>query len=77
VKIIQGSASPPGENSFLEPAFTSGLPVYYLLTQCPQNNSGFSFPYQIEGITFKQGMCMITNMKLHQKELLCMHTVIL
>ncbi|WJX89981.1 Phospholipid-transporting ATPase abca7 [Trifolium repens] len=51
---VLGSASPPGDNSFLEPAFTSGLPVYYLLTQCPQNNSGFSFPYEIEGITFKQ-----------------------
>ncbi|MCI03577.1 ABC transporter A family member, partial [Trifolium medium] len=49
-----GSASPPGSNSFLESGFTSGLPVYYLQTQCPQNNSGFSFPYQIEGITFEQ-----------------------
>ncbi|GAU47773.1 hypothetical protein TSUD_193100 [Trifolium subterraneum] len=51
---VLGSESSPGANSFLEPGFTSGFPVYYLQTQCPQNNSGFTFPYQIEGKTFKQ-----------------------
>ncbi|PNX94357.1 ABC transporter A family member 7-like protein [Trifolium pratense] len=53
---VLGSESSAGTDSFLDSGFTSALPVYYLQTQCPQNNSGFSFPYQIEGINFEQAI---------------------
>ncbi|KAF7838432.1 ABC transporter A family member 7-like [Senna tora] len=43
---IQGSESKTEYTNFLEPAFFSGLPIYYLQTQCP-SNSTFSVPIQI------------------------------
>ncbi|XP_039688859.1 ABC transporter A family member 7 isoform X2 [Medicago truncatula] len=51
---VLGSQSYPEDNNFLEPAFMSGLPIFYLQSQCPKNNSGFSFPYQMAGITSQQ-----------------------
>ncbi|XP_045792339.1 ABC transporter A family member 7-like isoform X4 [Trifolium pratense] len=50
---VLGSASLPGTTNFLESGFTPDVPVYYLQTQCPQNNSGISFPYKIKGKTIQ------------------------
>ncbi|XP_027916828.1 ABC transporter A family member 7-like isoform X2 [Vigna unguiculata] len=42
---VLGSESKPGRNNFIEPAFSSKLPIYYLQTNCTgTENSGFSFP---------------------------------
>ncbi|KEH31923.1 ABC transporter A family protein [Medicago truncatula] len=46
---VLGSDAMPGANNFLEPAFTSDRPIFYLQTQCPRYNFGYSFPYQIPG----------------------------
>ncbi|GAU47777.1 hypothetical protein TSUD_193140, partial [Trifolium subterraneum] len=51
---VLGSESMTEVNNLHEPAFTLELPIYYLQTQCPQNNSGFSFPYQIAATTEQQ-----------------------
>ncbi|XP_047156067.1 ABC transporter A family member 7-like isoform X3 [Vigna umbellata] len=42
---VLGSESKPERNNFIEPAFSSNLPIYYLQTNCTgTENSGFSFP---------------------------------
>eukprot|EP00256_Glycine_max_P047233 XP_006600692.1 ABC transporter A family member 7 isoform X2 [Glycine max] len=42
---VLGSESTPGSNNFIEPAFSSGLPIYYLQTKCTDTEkSGLSFP---------------------------------
>jgi len=46
----------PGANNFLEPAFTSDRPIFYLQTQCPRYNFGYSFPYQIPGNASEKGI---------------------
>ncbi|CAJ2664517.1 unnamed protein product [Trifolium pratense] len=51
---VLGSESMTEVNNLHEPAFTLELPIYYLQTQCPKKNSGFSFPYQIEGTIEQQ-----------------------
>ncbi|KAK7330379.1 hypothetical protein VNO77_24573 [Canavalia gladiata] len=43
---VLGSESRPGWNNFLEPAFSSELPIYYVQTKCTES-SGPSFPFQI------------------------------
>ncbi|CAJ2664526.1 unnamed protein product [Trifolium pratense] len=47
---VLGSGVTPDSNNFIEPAFTSDRPIFYLQTHCPQDN--FSFPdiYQIGGM---------------------------
>lgn len=37
------------DNNFIEPAFTSELPIYNLQTQCPQDNIAFPAQFQIGG----------------------------
>ncbi|KEH31924.1 ABC transporter A family protein [Medicago truncatula] len=65
---VLGSESTPDTNNFLEPAFTSDLPIYYLQTRCPLDNIAFpeiyqegtpqqdmeSFTYEIAGFTVDQ-----------------------
>nr|BAO45863.1 ATP-binding cassette transporter subfamily A member [Acacia mangium] len=50
---VLGSASMPQTQNFLDPAFLSDLPIYYLQTQCTQNSS-FSVPIQISTKTIQQ-----------------------
>ncbi|KAI9086550.1 hypothetical protein K1719_031634 [Acacia pycnantha] len=50
---VLGSASLPQTQNFLDPAFLSDLPIYYLQTQCTQNSS-FSVPIQISTNTIQQ-----------------------
>ncbi|KEH31922.1 ABC transporter A family protein [Medicago truncatula] len=51
---VLGSGTKPTDNNFHETAFTPEYPIFNLQTQCPQNNSGFLFPYQIAGTTAQQ-----------------------
>ncbi|XLU27241.1 hypothetical protein S245_063307, partial [Arachis hypogaea] len=51
---LLGSASKTENTNFLESAFFSGLPVYYLQKQCTENST-FSFPLQIESYSIQQG----------------------
>ncbi|WJX89982.1 Phospholipid-transporting ATPase abca7 [Trifolium repens] len=44
---VLGSELTPENNNFLEPAFTSDVPVYYLQRHCPQDNIPFPDIYQI------------------------------
>lgn len=56
IKIMfQGSSSKPQTQNFLDPAFLSDLPIYYLQTQCTQNST-LSVPIQIVTNTIQQGM---------------------
>ncbi|XLU57881.1 hypothetical protein S245_052529 [Arachis hypogaea] len=50
---LLGSASKTENTNFLESAFFSGLPVYYLQKQCTENST-FSFPLQIESYSIQQ-----------------------
>ncbi|XP_061346675.1 ABC transporter A family member 7-like [Gastrolobium bilobum] len=50
---VLGSESTPESSNFIGSAFSSGLPIYYLQTECTLN-SGFSFPFQIAGDTMEQ-----------------------
>ncbi|XP_073219980.1 ABC transporter A family member 7-like isoform X2 [Cicer arietinum] len=46
---VLGSESLAEDNNFIEPAFTSELPIYNLQTQCPQDNIAFPAQFQIGG----------------------------
>ncbi|GAU47772.1 hypothetical protein TSUD_193090 [Trifolium subterraneum] len=51
---VLGSEVKPENNNFLEPAFTSDHPIYYLQTRCPQDNIPFPEIYQTGGNTLQQ-----------------------
>ncbi|XP_058733330.1 ABC transporter A family member 7-like [Vicia villosa] len=48
---VVGSEVNPDDTYFAEPAFTSGFPLYYVQNECPEDNSGLTFPNHIEGTT--------------------------
>ncbi|KAL5064774.1 hypothetical protein RYX36_026511 [Vicia faba] len=48
---VVGSEANPEETYFNEPAFTSDRPLFYVQNECPEDNSGLTFPYQIAGTT--------------------------
>ncbi|XP_057416444.1 ABC transporter A family member 7-like [Lotus japonicus] len=50
---VMGSEESPDSTNFFDSAFSSGLPIYYLLSQCSQD-IGFSFPFQLAGVTVQQ-----------------------
>ncbi|XP_058788356.1 ABC transporter A family member 7-like [Vicia villosa] len=50
---VMGSASETENTNFLEPAFFSDLPIYYLQSQCNKNSS-FSIPIQISTTSIQQ-----------------------
>ncbi|KAJ4974015.1 hypothetical protein NE237_007189 [Protea cynaroides] len=50
---LLGSSSMTSTDNFLEPAFTSNLPLYDIQPQCTRNSS-FSVPFQIESVTVQQ-----------------------
>ncbi|MED6193388.1 Phospholipid-transporting ATPase abca7 [Stylosanthes scabra] len=50
---VLGSASKTETTNFLESAFFSGLPVYYLQQQCTKNST-FSFPLEIASFNLQQ-----------------------
>ncbi|WJX95489.1 Phospholipid-transporting ATPase abca7, variant 2 [Trifolium repens] len=51
---VLGSELTPENNNFLEHAFTSDVPIYYLQSHCPQDNIPFLDIYQIGGNTLQQ-----------------------
>ncbi|XP_050871002.1 ABC transporter A family member 6 [Lathyrus oleraceus] len=51
-----GSEAKPESNNFLEPAFTSDLPIYYVQTKCPQDDLLFPPIYSVGGIDAQQYM---------------------
>ncbi|KAI5416772.1 ABC transporter A family member 7 [Lathyrus oleraceus] len=54
VSNVVGSNKNPEETNFNEPAFTSDLPLFLVQNQCPRNNTGLIFPYQIAGTTLEK-----------------------
>lgn len=52
--MFQGSESKTQFIDYLEPAFFSDLPVYYVQPQCA-SNSTFSFPLQIGPVAMQKG----------------------
>ncbi|XP_010689557.2 ABC transporter A family member 7 [Beta vulgaris subsp. vulgaris] len=50
---VLGSASMPETQNFLDPAYTSGLPLYFVQPRC-QSRSSFSLPVEILSSTLQQ-----------------------
>ncbi|XP_010242394.1 PREDICTED: ABC transporter A family member 7-like [Nelumbo nucifera] len=51
--VLLGSYSKPQESNYLEPAFSSNVPVYIIQPQCAPNFS-FSVPIEIASVTMQQ-----------------------
>ncbi|KAH1126645.1 hypothetical protein GLYMA_06G191400v4 [Glycine max] len=60
---VVGSDSEPENTNFLEPAFFSDLPIYYLQNQCTQNST-FSVSLQIAGISKQQEVICAQGLRL-------------
>ncbi|KAG5032123.1 hypothetical protein JHK82_015710 [Glycine max] len=60
---VVGSDSEPENTNFLEPAFFSDLPIYYLQNQCTQNST-FSVSVQIAGISKQQEVICAQGLRL-------------
>ncbi|RZC16975.1 ABC transporter A family member 7 isoform B [Glycine soja] len=60
---VVGSESEPGNTNFLEPAFFSDLPIYYLQNQCTQNST-FSVSVQMSGISKQQEVICAQGLRL-------------
>ncbi|KAK7411461.1 hypothetical protein VNO78_02894 [Psophocarpus tetragonolobus] len=60
---VMGSDSEPDYTNFLEPAFFSDLPIYYLQTQCPQNST-FSISVQTSTISRQQEVTCAQGLRL-------------
>ncbi|KAJ4968890.1 hypothetical protein NE237_015591 [Protea cynaroides] len=61
--IMLGSSSEPGSDNFMEPAFSSGLPVYILQPQCVPNFN-LSIPIQIGSSTLLQEVRCVQGLNL-------------
>ncbi|KAK7317243.1 hypothetical protein RJT34_01302 [Clitoria ternatea] len=60
---VFGTESEPEYTNFLEPAFFSDLPIYYLRSQCPQNAT-FSIPVQMLTTSTPQEVRCATGLRL-------------
>ncbi|XP_042506376.1 ABC transporter A family member 7-like isoform X2 [Macadamia integrifolia] len=61
--IVLGSSSEPAHNNFLEPAFSSEIPVYILQSQCVPNFT-LSFPIQIASRTMQKEVRCVQGLNL-------------